>query len=663
MSHKTLLVSVAAFLLAVVLAMVTALGLVALVERRTADSLSAAFTDAGIGWVEISLNGLDVTLSGSAPTESARIRALQVAGEVIDASRLSESISVPVRSGIIAPVFRIELMRNRDDLSVIGLVPARTESDGIVDRLRAAMPDLQVEDMVQTSDYAVPGGWVAAVGFAIEALQRFEVGRVSVTAGRIQIEALVDGPEARRALEQDLRALAPRGQVLTLDLVAPRPVAAPFLLRVDAQNGVLRVGSCVADTAEAQARIAAALTAAGVTRRLTCTLALGSPTPRWGEGAAVAINALAALGEGSLTMSDGTVILAVPHTVASADFDRAVGRLETALPDAFSLNARRLDPPAEETAVDEAAPEVRMTLSEEGRLALSGRLPDERIRAAVTAFSGARFGSGAVDVATRLDPDLPAGWSVRVLTVIEALAELHDGQATVQAARVAVSGVSGNPDASSQVTQVLLQGLGPDAVIEVNVLYDEALDPVVNAPTPDNCEARVRAILAADKITFDPGSTEINEASGVIIDRIADVLRECGELPFEVAGYTDSQGRDETNLNLSQARAEAVINALLARRVLVASLVAQGYGAENPIADNGTEAGREANRRIEFTLIRPEPDPEPLDPALEAQLVFDIQTPDDDTIRPRSRPGSQPAVVPTVGSGDDALEEDAPNDN
>ena len=156
------------------------------------------------------------------------------------------------------------------------------------------------------------------------------------------------------------------------------------------------------------------------------------------------------------------------------------------------------------------------------------------------------------------------------------------------------------------------------------------------------------------------GSADISEAGGRVIDAIAEVLRECGELPFEVAGHTDSQGRAETNRNLSQARAEAVINALLARRVLVASLVARGYGADRPIADNSTEAGREANRRIEFTLIRPEPEPEPFDPALEAQLVFEPRTPDADTVRPRQRPGSAlpQDVEPTIGSGDDDHDHD-----
>ncbi len=77
-------------------------------------------------------------------------------------------------------------------------------------------------------------------------------------------------------------------------------------------------------------------------------------------------------------------------------------------------------------------------------------------------------------------------------------------------------------------------------------------------------------------------------------------------IQLEIQGYTDSQGREEMNLALSQSRAESVLNELRARRVITGSFKAVGYGEENPVADNGTEAGREANRRIEFRLIRPD---------------------------------------------------------
>ena len=654
MPRLTLLVSLAAWALALVLAYAVAQGAANVIERRTARSLTQALAAESIGWVQIVPDGLSVTLSGTAPDESARIRALQVAGTVVDVSRLVDQLGVARRNTVVAPVFRVEILRRRDAVSVIGLVPEAEAGNPIAARLAQALPEARIEDMLQSADHAVPGGWVAAEAFALEAVQRFEVGRISVSAGRIEVEALVETADERRALEEGLRALAPRGQVLTLDLVAPRPVASPFLLRIEAGEGALRPGACVSDTEDGQARIAEALVAAGHAGRLVCPLALGAPSPRWGEAAAVAIAALAELGTGDLTMSDASVTLVAAHDVAQGTFDRAVGRLETALPAGFILTARRAPAPETGVVAQTSAPEVTMTLTPEGRLTLDGRLPDERIRAAVRGFAAARFGSGAVTLATRLDPALPTGWSVRVLTALEALAELHHGNARVLEGSVELSGVSGNPDAASMVSQALLDGLGAGASISVDVRYDETLDPVASAPTPDRCEARITGILAEDQIGFAPGSAEISEAGLAVVDRIAEVLRDCGELPFEVAGHTDSQGRAETNLNLSQARAEAVVNALLARRVLVASLVARGYGAENPIADNGTEAGRLANRRITFTLIRPEPEAVPLDPALEAQLVFEIRTPDDETIRPRPRPGSAAPsdLQPTVGSGD-----------
>lgn len=61
------------------------------------------------------------------------------------------------------------------------------------------------------------------------------------------------------------------------------------------------------------------------------------------------------------------------------------------------------------------------------------------------------------------------------------------------------------------------------------------------------------------------------------------------------------------NQQLSQARAQSILNELRGRRVPTASFTALGYGETQPIADNDTEEGREENRRIEFRLIRPEP--------------------------------------------------------
>ena len=80
------------------------------------------------------------------------------------------------------------------------------------------------------------------------------------------------------------------------------------------------------------------------------------------------------------------------------------------------------------------------------------------------------------------------------------------------------------------------------------------------------------------------------------------------------------------NLTLSQTRAEAVVDGLLARRVLTSSIVAKGYGETTPIADNDTEEGREANRRIEFRMI----DRAAVDAARRAKLAIDTGEDEDE---------------------------------
>ena len=84
-------------------------------------------------------------------------------------------------------------------------------------------------------------------------------------------------------------------------------------------------------------------------------------------------------------------------------------------------------------------------------------------------------------------------------------------------------------------------------------------------------------------------------------------MKECEGIEIEIGGHTDSQGREEMNQQLSLQRARAVLNELRLRRVLTSTVSAVGYGESQPIADNGTEDGREVNRRIEFRLILPEP--------------------------------------------------------
>ncbi len=628
----------AAFALALLLAMGTAFLLAGWTERHNQRQLLHVLQAEALDWVEPETDGLRATLRGEAPDESARIRALRVAGSVVAPARIDDAMSVTRTVLALDPEFRIEVMRHRDEISVIGVVPEGESQARLLERLAAIEAEMTVADMLQSASFPAPQGWAEALDFTLAALALMPVAQLSVTPERVEVHALVGDDAQLAALRVQLQELAPDGLRLVLDLSAPRPVIAPYALRFEIDAEGPRLTACAAETRQARSQLQRAARAAGVTGQPSCTLGLGAPSSRWGDAGEMAIAALGELGEGRMSIIDADIRLVVPHDIAASQLDRVVARLEDGLPAVFVLQVDRLPAPYDTTPGSDDGPSLTATLAEDGALLIEGRLPDNRIRNAVEAFARARFGSGAVTMETRLDPDMGSGWSARVLTGLEALAELHHGTLRLDADRLDLSGTSGNQDAGTRVAGIVAEGLGQDAETTLRVRYDEALDPVAQAPTPERCEERIAAVLAEHRITFAPGSSTPDEDSRAALDGIAEVLIDCGEMPFEVAGHTDSQGREATNLALSQARAEAVINALMARRVLVASLVPQGYGPSQPIAGNDTAEGREANRRIEFTLIRPEPEPEPIDPALEAELSFEIQTPGEDDTRPEPRP-------------------------
>ena len=80
-------------------------------------------------------------------------------------------------------------------------------------------------------------------------------------------------------------------------------------------------------------------------------------------------------------------------------------------------------------------------------------------------------------------------------------------------------------------------------------------------------------------------------------------LGECPETAVYIEGHTDADGPDDLNLALSVARAEAVVDALVERGVAYQRLYAVGYGESLPIASNDTRDGKQANRRIAFTVL------------------------------------------------------------
>jgi outer membrane protein OmpA-like peptidoglycan-associated protein len=104
-------------------------------------------------------------------------------------------------------------------------------------------------------------------------------------------------------------------------------------------------------------------------------------------------------------------------------------------------------------------------------------------------------------------------------------------------------------------------------------------------------------------ITFATNSSDLNAGFYDVLNSVSLVLDEFDQTVIEVAGHTDNTGTNEYNQQLSQRRASSVAAYLRTRQILAERMIEIGMGEERPIADNTSDGGRQANRRVELTLV------------------------------------------------------------
>jgi len=104
-------------------------------------------------------------------------------------------------------------------------------------------------------------------------------------------------------------------------------------------------------------------------------------------------------------------------------------------------------------------------------------------------------------------------------------------------------------------------------------------------------------------ITFATDSSDLSPAFFSVLDSVGKVLDEYDQTVVEVAGHTDSTGSDAYNQSLSERRASSVASYLMSRGVMSQRMITVGMGERRPVADNGTATGRQANRRVEITMV------------------------------------------------------------
>lgn len=184
---------------------------------------------------------------------------------------------------------------------------------------------------------------------------------------------------------------------------------------------------------------------------------------------------------------------------------------------------------------------------------------------------------------------------------------------------------TGTTDAEGRITQSLRPGewavnvqagdeLGAGRVafvIEPGQAPDEIVVELVDKRVTVTDDGEVQIL---EQVFFDTGRATIKPASYALLDEVAANLAFHPEITqVEIQGHTDNVGTDETNQKLSARRAAAVREYLVSKGVKRSVLVAEGYGASCPVESNETDAGRAANRRVQFVVLEQDGQPVELD--------------------------------------------------
>jgi outer membrane protein OmpA-like peptidoglycan-associated protein len=111
-------------------------------------------------------------------------------------------------------------------------------------------------------------------------------------------------------------------------------------------------------------------------------------------------------------------------------------------------------------------------------------------------------------------------------------------------------------------------------------------------------------VIRLKAMQFPVGKSIIMPENYALLSKVQKAVRTFGDPRVIVEGHTDTTGSNEVNMLLSQQRAEAVREYMIANQTLSAdSISAVGYGSERPLASNATSAGRAINRRIDIQII------------------------------------------------------------
>jgi len=197
----------------------------------------------------------------------------------------------------------------------------------------------------------------------------------------------------------------------------------------------------------------------------------------------------------------------------------------------------------------------------------------------------------------------------------EKASDAHVAQGEVERQRIELAARTREAQ-SATVRAEVAEASAKDAQAQAQAAQAQAQESQAQAQEADAAKQRFQDELASLQakqttrgtvitlrdVLFATGRATLQPGAERTLDQLAAALKDAPDRPIQVEGFTDSVGSEEFNQVLSERRAEAVREALLARGVDPSRIAVHGFGEAYPVASNDNSAGRQLNRRVEIVV-------------------------------------------------------------
>ena len=477
-------------------------------------------------------------------------------------------------------------------VTLSGFAPNEVVHETLVATARGTLGRVPIIDQIEVAS-GEPDGFAEAATFAINALGRLSSGAVTLRGLRLDVEGVartVDDYEAvRRGLAGDL----PEGMTIVADGMIPAPVS-PYSWSAQKEGSEIVLTGYVPSLADYE-KVGAMANAVFAGQKVSnkVRVASGEPKMDWLGAIKFALDELALLKNGSVTLGDQR--FGVDGEAQSPQaFAALMESVSKTLPASLELTGADVLPPrvSPYRFTVERRPDV---------VTITGFAPSDLEKQSICRGRSTHLCVVRVDDRLEFAGGAPDGYAEAAEAAMQAITRLAGGRVEIVNSTLAIEGSAYNQAAADAITEAAEGSLSDEFTLTMSIVTQQPGQPLTSL----ECKTRLAGELDAGDVDFAGSGDEIASDSYGVLDRLAATLVRCPDAAVEVAAHSNSDGSSSRNRDLTQSRAEAVVDYLVDAGVERERLTAVGYGETKPIADNSTSAGKSANRRIELTVKVP----------------------------------------------------------